>query len=164
MCDILSSRKFIASITRQSKIMFKVNNRNTRTRCEICSNLTIKMHVKNLEILKTEMFKISKSFSVPLMSELFHQKVNHYDLRKPCEFSIPNVNNVFHGQGSISYLGPLIWQLLPYEFKDLNTVSAFKTAIKNWKPNNCPCRLCKTYIGNVGWNARVFAWFLYLNF
>ena len=144
--------------------MFKVNNRNTRTRCEIYSNLTIKMHVKNLEILKTEMFKISKSFSVPLMSELFHQKVNHYDLRKPCEFSIPNVNNVFHGQGSISYLGPLIWQLLPYEFKDLNTVSAFKTAIKNWKPNNCPCRLCKTYIGNVGWNARVFAWFLYLNF
>ena len=41
---------------------------------------TVSIHVKNLQKLATEMFKISKNFSVPLMSELFHQKVNHYDL------------------------------------------------------------------------------------
>ena len=63
---------------------------------------------------------------------------------------MPKVNSVFHGQGSISYLGALIWQLVPSEFKGLNTVSAFKAAIRKWKPNNCPCRLCKTYIRNVG--------------
>ena len=111
---------------------------------------TVSIHVKNLQKLATEMFKISKNFSVPLMSELFYQKVNHYDLRNPYEFSIPNVNSVFHGQASIRYLGPLIWQLVPSEFKDLNTVSAFKVAIKKWKPNNFPNSLCKTYIGNVG--------------
>ena len=66
------------------------------------------------------------------------------------EFYIPNVDSVFHGQASIRYLGPPIWQLVPSEFKDLNTVSAFKAAIRKWKPNKCPCRLCKTYIGNVG--------------
>ena len=91
------------------------------------------------------MFKISKIFSVPLMSELFYQKVNHYDLRNPYEFSIPNVNSVFHGHASIRYLGPLICLLLPSKFKDLNTVSAIKAAIWKWKPNKCPCRLCKTY-------------------
>ena len=84
------------------------------------------------------------------MGELFYPKVNHYDMRNPYEFSILNVNSVFHGQASIRYLGPLIWQLVTYEFKDLNTVSAFKEDIKEWKPNNCPCRLCKTYFGNVG--------------
>ena len=52
------------------------------------------------------------------MSELFHLKVNHYDLRNPYEFSISNVNSVFHRQGSIYYLGPLIWQLVPSEFED----------------------------------------------
>ena len=82
------------------------------------------------------------------MRELFHKKVNHYDLRNPYEFSIPN--SAVHGQENISHLGPLIWQLVPFEFKELNTVSAFKAAIKNWKPNNSPCRLCKTYIGNAG--------------
>ena len=46
------------------------------------------------------------------MSKLFHYKVNHDDLRNPYEFSISNVNIVFHGQESISYLGPFIWQLI----------------------------------------------------
>ena len=99
---------------------------------------TVSIHVKNLQKLATEMFKISKNVSVPLMSELSYQKANHYDLQNP------------YGQASIRYLSPLICQLVPSEFKDLNTVSAFKAAIRKWKPNNCPCRLCKTYIGNVG--------------
>ena len=110
---------------------------------------TVSIHVKNLQKLVTEMFKISKNFSVSLMSEVFYQKVNHYDLRNLYEFSIPNVNSAFHGKASITYLGPLIWQLVPSEFKNIHTVSAFKAAIRKWKPNNCPCRLCKTYIGNV---------------
>ena len=78
---------------------------------------TVSIHVKILQNLATEMFKVSKNFSVLLISELFHQKVNHYDLRNLYEFSMPNVNSVFHGQGSISYLGPLIWQLVPQRFK-----------------------------------------------
>ena len=62
---------------------------------------TVSIHVKNLQKRATEMFKISKNFSVPLMSELFYQKVNHYDMRNPYEFSISNVNSVFHEQVSI---------------------------------------------------------------
>ena len=41
---------------------------------------TVSIHVKNLQKLSTEMFKISKNFSIPL-NDLFYQKVNHYDLR-----------------------------------------------------------------------------------
>ena len=33
--------------------MFKVNNGNTRARCEICSKLTIRMDNKDITILKT---------------------------------------------------------------------------------------------------------------
>ena len=40
---------------------------------------TVSIHVKNLQKLTTKMFKISKKFSVPLLIELFYQKVNHYD-------------------------------------------------------------------------------------
>ena len=107
---------------------------------------TVSIHVKILQKLAREMFKIPKNFSVPLMSELFHQKVNHYDLRNSYEFSIPNVPLVFHGQASITYLGPLIWQLVPSELKDLNTVSAFRVAIRKSKPNKCPGRKCWIYL------------------
>ena len=52
---------------------------------------TVSIHAKNLQKHATEMFKISKNFSVTLMSELFYRKVNHYNLRNPHEFSIPNL-------------------------------------------------------------------------
>ena len=58
-------------------------------------NGTVSIHIKNLQKLATETFQISKNFSVLVMSELFYQEVNHYNLRNPYEFSIPNVNNVF---------------------------------------------------------------------
>ena len=103
-----------------------------------------------MQILATEMFKIPKNFPVTLMRGLFHQKVNHYNLQNLYQFSILYTNSVFNGQGSISYLSLLIWQLVPSEFKDVHTFSAFKAAIKNWKPKNCSCRICKTYVGNVG--------------
>ena len=86
---------------------------------------TVSINVKNLRKPATEMFKISKKFSVPVMSELFHQKVNQYDLRNPYEFSIPHVNSVFHIQVSITYLSPLIQQLVPSEFTGVNTVVFF---------------------------------------
>ena len=70
------------------------------------------------------MFKILKNVSVPLMSELFYQKVYHYNLQNPYEFSIQNANSVFHGHASIRYLGLLIWQLVRSEFKDLNEMEA----------------------------------------
>ena len=44
---------------------------------------TVSIHLKSLQKLATEMFRVSKNFSVPLMSELFYQIVNHCDLRNP---------------------------------------------------------------------------------
>ena len=30
------------------------------------------------------------------------------------------------------------------------TLHAFKTQIKSWYPNQCLCRLCKTYVAQLG--------------
>ena len=32
----------------------------------------------------------------------------------------------------------------------MNTLADFKAKIKTWVPENCPCRLCKTYIHQMG--------------
>ena len=66
------------------------------------------------------------------------------------EFTVPNVKSVFHGTESVSYIGPKIWDMVPSNIKDLNNLSAFKQAIKKWKPEKCPCRWGKTYIPNLG--------------
>ena len=60
------------------------------------------------------------------------------------------VKSVYDGTESISYLGPTIWNILPEKLKNVENAEHFKTEIKTWKPDNCPCRLCKVYIESVG--------------
>ena len=40
--------------------------------------------------------------------------------------------------------------MLPDDYKNIDTLNAFKIKITKWKPENCPCRLCKVYINNIG--------------
>ena len=51
-------------------------------------------------------------------------------------------------QNSQTYLK--IWDMPPDDYKDIDDLNTFKSKIKNWKPENCPCRLCKADINNIG--------------
>ena len=50
---------------------------------------------------------------------------------------------VAFGSEMLSHLTPKIWELVPVEIKNVESVVSFKRAIKKWKPINCPCRLCR---------------------
>ena len=54
------------------------------------------------------------------------------------------------GKSSLRYLGPIIWNLVPENIKNFENVDKFRLAIRNWKPENCPCRLCQVYIDQLG--------------
>ena len=60
------------------------------------------------------------------------------------------VHSVYHGTQSLSFLGPKIWDLVQVELKQSETLYSFKLKIRNWVPFECPCRICKTYIQQVG--------------
>ena len=44
-----------------------------------------------------------------------------------------------------------LWAIIPNELKEANSLKLFKSKIKLWTPNKCPCKLCKTYIFGVGY-------------
>ena len=110
----------------------------------------VTIHIKNERALAIEMFKVSNNYANSLMSNIFDKKNNVYDIRNPSEFVRPNVRSVFNGTKSISFVGPKIWDIVPSELEQLETLNAFKREIKKWKSVNCPCRLCRPYIQNVG--------------
>ena len=56
------------------------------------------------------------------------------------------VHSVFHGTESLSFLGSEIWDLVPVELEQSDSLDSFKLKIKNWVPFECPGRLCKIYI------------------
>ena len=55
-------------------------------------------------------------------------------------------------QKAFYFLGHKIWDMVHSEMKQLESVNAFKREIKKWKPVNCPYRLCRPYIQNVGFS------------
>ena len=86
-----------------------------------------------------------------ILNELFPLKPPpNYNLRNQEEFTVRPIKTVHYALNSLAYLGPRIWELLPNNLKRLESVEAFKSKIKGWIPENCPCRTCKPYIYQVG--------------
>ena len=75
---------------------------------------------------------------------------NTHNLRYKNPFNVTNVYSVHQGTETVKYRGPKTWELVPLEMKELKPLSRFVTAIKTWKLIGCTCRLCKTYVKNVG--------------
>ena len=110
----------------------------------------VTIHTGKLRTLATEIFRICKNLSPAIIADLFHVRQNDYNLRHDSCFGIPKVNSAYHGTEGLSNLGPRIWNLVPNKVKQLVDIHAFNKENKKWKPKNCPCKLCKTCIPNVG--------------
>ena len=111
---------------------------------------SVSIHHRNLRVLATEMFKIHQGLSPEILRETFVPKTSSYNLRRNHTFKKRKVHSVYHGTESLSFLGPKIWDLVPVELKLSETLFSFKLRIRNWVPFECPCRICKTYLQQVG--------------
>ena len=109
-------------------------------------------HHRNIHQVAIEMFKVKHDLSPPFMKELFTYLGNNKGTRSGDTFARPNVNSVYKGDHSIRSFGPIVWNvMLPDRLKTCESLSEFKSNIKSWVPENCPCRLCKTYIPGLGY-------------
>ena len=72
-------------------------------------------------------------------------------MRTQHDFVLPGPKTVNYGTESLKFMGPKIWNILPKLLKEAQTLNKFKLDIKHWIPSNCPCKLCKHYIQNVGY-------------
>ena len=107
---------------------------------------SVSVHERNIQILATEMYKVRKGISTPLI-KLFEQRNEHtYNLRHSTEFLQPFVNFVHCGNERILQLGPRIWGMVPDTYENMDNLYNFKNVIKKWKTENCPCRICKDFV------------------
>ena len=109
------------------------------------------MHHRNLEILATEMIRVHTGSAPDILDELFRLKPpSNYNLKNQLEFTVRPIKTVHYGMNSMAYIEPRMWELLPNNLKRLESVEPFKSKIEGWIPENCPCRICKPYIYQVG--------------
>ena len=111
---------------------------------------SVTIHHRNLQVLATEMYKVKNEMTPEILNDIFQTRTSSYNLRNNPSFSIRQVHSVYHGTESLSFLGPKIWELVPENIKQAESCEIFKRKIKDWVPLNCPCRLCRVYIQNIG--------------
>ena len=113
---------------------------------------SLSFHHRNIHQVAIEMFKVRQNLSPPFMKELFSFKENDKGTRSGNTFARPNVDSVKKGDRSLRSFGPIVWNvMLPENLKNCGSLDDFKSSIKAWRPENCPCELCKTYVQGLGY-------------
>ena len=100
------------------------------------------IHKRNLQFLMTEIFKTINNENPPFMKEIFVREDSVYNLRCMFRLKVRRVLTTKNGLETISFRGSQIWNSLPKNLRELNSVAAFKRAIKGWNGENCNCRIC----------------------
>ena len=85
----------------------------------------VSIHHKNLQVLAMEIL------SPEILREIFVSKTSSYSLRRNDTFEKRKVHSVYHGTESLLFLGPKIWDLVPGELKQSETLYSFKLKKKN---------------------------------
>ena len=110
------------------------------------------IHHRNIQAMAIEMFKLRNDLGPSLLANIFQVNNNvRPGLRSHSEFARPTINTVHYGKDSLRYFGSLIWDLIPQDIRESTNLGIFKRKIRNWAPENCPCRLCQEFIGGLGY-------------
>ena len=109
-----------------------------------------KIHHRNLQRLAIEIYKFSNNLGPEILNDIFAANSSNYNTRSGTIIYSRNVKSVFNGTETVSYSAQKIWNILPENIKNASSLKEFKSLIKKWQPNNCTCRLCKTYIDGIG--------------
>ena len=115
---------------------------------EQCKSVPI--YVRNLQLLMTEIYKTKCGLNPPFINDIFIQRSISYSLRYGDDAQLPKVRTTSFGVESIAWLGNKLWQNLPQEIKQSNSLTIFKKQIRCRNGGKCNCRLCQVYIPKVG--------------
>ena len=84
------------------------------------------------------------------MCNIFKKRTITYNVRSQTGFVGDCVNTRRYGLNSLSYFAPKVWDMIPLEINNINSLQKFKTEIRKWAPENCSCYLCRPYLPNLG--------------
>ena len=77
------------------------------------------------------------------MTEVFEIKEPHYNFRSYASHLREKTSSLL-----ITVFNQ-IWNIVPQNIRESNSLNEFKSLIKFWRADTCPCRLCKNYIAQV---------------
>ena len=112
---------------------------------------SFKVHYKNIQSFAIELFKVKLNVSNRIMYDILETRYSNYNLRSQPIFNEGNVNTCNYSLNSLRYFASKVWSIIPMSLKNIDNVEKFKSEIKKWKPKECSCKLCRSFIQNLGY-------------
>ena len=100
------------------------------------------VHIRNLKFLVTEVYKFLNGLSSPIINEMF-QTNEILASKHKC--------TIEYGINTIAFKGPQNWQNIPLEIRNTESLSLFKSKIKQIQSLPWRCKNCRSFIANVGY-------------
>ena len=85
------------------------------------------------------------------MNEVFQTNGYPYDLRNPRIIVSKHKSTIKYGINTIAFKGPQICQKIPLEIRNSESLSLFKSNIKQLQTLPCHCKICRSFITNLGY-------------
>ena len=127
-----------------------LNDHTSNTDTLLQNNNDTCNHHRNIQTLMAEIYKIKNNLNPPVMDFIFERRNNTYNLRNFQEFAMKRKRTVKMGLETLKYRPPQLWSILPENLKQINSPVQLKESIRKWDCIDCPCRLCKLYLPNIG--------------
>ena len=102
-----------------------------------------KVHTKNLQKLMLQIYKCLSEKTPSFMWKFFEKRDIKYELRTKNLLQTPNVKTNTSGAKSLISRGAHLWNTLPDDIKNVNSIAIFKRKIKQWNGDKCNCKICK---------------------
>ena len=108
---------------------------------------SVSIHYRNLQYLLTEIYKVKMGLSPSIMNILkcFLQ------FKSGVTVTRRNTRTNKFGFETIITIGAVLWQNLPNHLKNSDSLNTFKHRIRQWPPDNCPSKICRNFIKNLGY-------------
>ena len=111
---------------------------------------SVSIHIRNQQVVTSEIFKGRNNLSPPIVQNIFFRTLElAYSLRRD-SFWKPQNRDPTIRYWIFNIPRPKLWSQVPREIK-CASIAAFKYKIKSWRSKLCPCKLCKTYVVNLGY-------------
>ena len=103
----------------------------------------ISLHQKHLQYLAIEVYKSLAKLNPGFMWNFFERNHAPYNLRRGDLLLLPPDKSIRYGVNSLAFRGSLLWNNLPPQVKESQTLEEFKNRIRNLRSIRCTCIVCR---------------------
>ena len=90
------------------------------------------VHQNNIHFLIIEVYRFLNGLSPPIMDDIFRLREHRYNLINFRLFECHNVKTSIYGTETVTYKSSQLWNLVPPEIKNKDSLAQFKYGIKKW--------------------------------